>query len=235
MRAVPRRTVPRLARRRTGVQPAHGTYAQTRQGSNVYGNWGSSSVQRGDSWAQTAHRENYRTGQTTAGFAPAAGAQPCRAPVPAAADHRAHRQRRHLRGSRRERLPQDRSVDGSRTAAQGGTASIADKLAHRPATVDVAGRRDHTRPLGDGGLVTSQPTQSRQRSQGPGEPAHGQPQQLAVERRDARRCRQLRRCARGRRTDAWRRRTSALVRGRRGVPRGGTIIHSGQGKGATTS
>ncbi len=45
--------------------PRTGTYAQTRQGSNVYGNWGSSSVQRGDNWAQTAHRENYRTGTNT--------------------------------------------------------------------------------------------------------------------------------------------------------------------------
>jgi hypothetical protein len=42
--------------------PRTGTYAQTRQGSNVYGNWGSSYVQRGDEWARTAHRENYRTG-----------------------------------------------------------------------------------------------------------------------------------------------------------------------------
>ncbi len=47
--------------------PRTGTYAQTRQGSNVYGNWGSSSVQRGDDWAQTAHRENYRTGTNTGG------------------------------------------------------------------------------------------------------------------------------------------------------------------------
>ncbi len=47
--------------------PRTGTYAQTRQGSNVYGNWGTSSVQRGDSWAQTAHRENYQTGRTTSG------------------------------------------------------------------------------------------------------------------------------------------------------------------------
>ena len=44
---------------RSSVQPATGTYAQTRQGSNVYGNWGTSSVQRGDNWAQTAHRTNY--------------------------------------------------------------------------------------------------------------------------------------------------------------------------------
>jgi hypothetical protein len=48
--------------------PRTGTYAQTRQGSNVYGNWGTSSVQRGDNWAQTAHRENYRTGTSTAGI-----------------------------------------------------------------------------------------------------------------------------------------------------------------------
>ena len=48
--------------------PRTGTYAQTRQGSNVYGNWGSSSVQRGDNWAQTAHRTNYQTGRTTSGI-----------------------------------------------------------------------------------------------------------------------------------------------------------------------
>ena len=48
--------------------PRTGTYAQTRQGSNVYGNWGTSSVQRGDDWAQTAHRTNYQTGRTTSGI-----------------------------------------------------------------------------------------------------------------------------------------------------------------------
>jgi hypothetical protein len=48
--------------------PRTGTYAQTRQGSNVYGNWGTSSVQRGDNWAQTAHRENYRTGTSSSGI-----------------------------------------------------------------------------------------------------------------------------------------------------------------------
>ena len=47
--------------------PRTGTYAQTRQGSNVYGNWGSSTVQRGDSWAQTAHVDNYRNGTSTTG------------------------------------------------------------------------------------------------------------------------------------------------------------------------
>jgi len=48
--------------------PRTNTYAQTRQGSNVYGNWGSSSVQRGDDWARTAHTQNYRTGNTNAGI-----------------------------------------------------------------------------------------------------------------------------------------------------------------------
>jgi len=45
--------------------PRTGTYAQTRQGSNVYGSWGSTSVQRGDQWAQTARVTNNRTGTTT--------------------------------------------------------------------------------------------------------------------------------------------------------------------------
>ena len=45
--------------------PRTGTYAQTRQGSNVYGNWGTSSVQRGDNWAQTARVTNNATGNTT--------------------------------------------------------------------------------------------------------------------------------------------------------------------------
>jgi hypothetical protein len=48
--------------------PRTGTYAQTRQGSNVYGNWGTSTVQRGDNWAQTAHAENYRRGTETSGI-----------------------------------------------------------------------------------------------------------------------------------------------------------------------
>jgi len=47
--------------------PRTGAYAQTRQGSNVYGNWGTSSVQRGDDWAQTAHKTNYQTGSRTSG------------------------------------------------------------------------------------------------------------------------------------------------------------------------
>lgn len=54
--------------------PRTGTYGQTRQGSNVYGNWGTSSVQRGDNWAQTAHVENYRRGTETAGIRTGSGA-----------------------------------------------------------------------------------------------------------------------------------------------------------------
>jgi hypothetical protein len=45
--------------------PRTGAYGQTRQGSNVYGSWGTSSVQRGDQWAQTARVTSNRTGDTT--------------------------------------------------------------------------------------------------------------------------------------------------------------------------
>ena len=45
--------------------PRTGTYAPTRQGSNVYGSWGSTSVQRGDDWAKTNRYTNRRTGNTT--------------------------------------------------------------------------------------------------------------------------------------------------------------------------
>jgi hypothetical protein len=47
--------------------PRTGAYGQTRQGSNVYGNWGSTAVRRGDDWAQSAHVQNYRKGTTTTG------------------------------------------------------------------------------------------------------------------------------------------------------------------------
>jgi hypothetical protein len=54
--------------------PRTGAYGQTRQGSNVYGNWGTSAVQRGDSWAQTAHVDNYRKGTSTSGVRTDSGA-----------------------------------------------------------------------------------------------------------------------------------------------------------------
>ena len=45
--------------------PRTGTYAATRQGSSVYGNWGSTYVQRGDDWAKTNRYTNRTTGNTT--------------------------------------------------------------------------------------------------------------------------------------------------------------------------
>jgi hypothetical protein len=53
--------------------PRTGTYGSTHQGANIYGNWGTSYVQRGDSWAQSAHVTNYATGQTTTGVRTSAG------------------------------------------------------------------------------------------------------------------------------------------------------------------
>src|ERR1044072_9080861 len=38
--------------------PRTGTYASTRQGSGVYGSWGSTFVKRGDEWAQTKRFTN---------------------------------------------------------------------------------------------------------------------------------------------------------------------------------
>ena len=65
----------RAAPRRTGLygargvaqayNPRTGTYAATRQGSNVYGSWGSTAVQRGDDWAKTNRYTNRQTGTTT--------------------------------------------------------------------------------------------------------------------------------------------------------------------------
>jgi hypothetical protein len=45
--------------------PRTGTYARTSQGAGVYGSWGSTSVQRGNQWAQTARVSNRATGTTT--------------------------------------------------------------------------------------------------------------------------------------------------------------------------
>jgi hypothetical protein len=45
--------------------PRTGAYGQTRQGSNVYGSWGTTSVQRGDQWAATSRVTSNRTGDTT--------------------------------------------------------------------------------------------------------------------------------------------------------------------------
>ena len=55
--------------------PSTGTYAQTRQGANVYGNWGVTSVRQGDDWVRSAHAAGsegaiagYRTSEGGGGF-----------------------------------------------------------------------------------------------------------------------------------------------------------------------
>jgi hypothetical protein len=57
--------------------PWTGTYAATRQGSNAYGQWGSSVAVRGNQWVQTAHRSNANGtiagGRTSEGGAAVAG------------------------------------------------------------------------------------------------------------------------------------------------------------------
>jgi hypothetical protein len=45
--------------------PRTGAYGTTRQGSNVYGSWGSTAVRRGDDWAVTNRYTNRQTGTTT--------------------------------------------------------------------------------------------------------------------------------------------------------------------------
>ena len=65
-RAAPRRTdrTARAASRRPTTRAPAPT-GDTRQGSNVYGSWGSTAVQRGDDWAKTNRYTNNRTGNTT--------------------------------------------------------------------------------------------------------------------------------------------------------------------------
>ena len=49
----------------SAYNPRTGTSAATRQGSNVYGSWGQTGVQRGDQWATTSRVTNNVTGATT--------------------------------------------------------------------------------------------------------------------------------------------------------------------------
>jgi hypothetical protein len=49
----------------SAYNPRTGAYGTTRQGSNVYGSWGSTAVQRGDDWAKTNRYTNKATGTTT--------------------------------------------------------------------------------------------------------------------------------------------------------------------------
>ena len=184
--------------------PRTGTYAQTRQGSNVYGNWGTSSVQRGDNWAQTAHRENYRTGTSTA-----------RHPHQRAAARRrdAHRARRRAHDA--SAAPQGGDVyagrDGNvyrktegggweQSNGSGGWNSVdRDQAGRRRRATRAADRRRHGRHdrRGHAGPGRDQrrdrPARTRQRRADLGQHPHDRSQQLAVERLDAFRRRQLRR------------------------------------------
>jgi hypothetical protein len=49
----------------SAYNPRTGAVGTTRQGSNVYGSWGSTAVQRGDDWAVTNRATNRATGTTT--------------------------------------------------------------------------------------------------------------------------------------------------------------------------
>ena len=49
----------------SAYNPRTGAVGTTRQGSNVYGSWGSTAVQRGDDWAVTSRATNRATGNTT--------------------------------------------------------------------------------------------------------------------------------------------------------------------------
>ena len=49
----------------SAYNPRTGAFGTTRQGSGVYGSWGTTSVQRGNQWAQTARVTNRVTGNTT--------------------------------------------------------------------------------------------------------------------------------------------------------------------------
>jgi hypothetical protein len=49
----------------TAYNPRTGAYGATRQGSNVYGSWGRTGVQRGDDWATTSRYTSNITGNTT--------------------------------------------------------------------------------------------------------------------------------------------------------------------------
>ena len=49
----------------SAYNPRTGAYGATRQGSNVYGSWGTTGVARGDQWATTSRYTNNVTGNTT--------------------------------------------------------------------------------------------------------------------------------------------------------------------------
>ncbi len=78
-------TLRRARRRRRPTTRAPAPTAQTRQGSNVYGSWGSTAVQRGDQWAQHVARDQQPHRQHDARHRrAAAAARPSRGAAPGA-------------------------------------------------------------------------------------------------------------------------------------------------------
>src|SRR6185436_1330760 len=59
----------------SAYNPRTGAYGRTQQGSGVYGSWGTTSVQRGNQWAQTARVTNRATGTTTRATAGSGGGE----------------------------------------------------------------------------------------------------------------------------------------------------------------
>ena len=186
--------------------PRTGTYAQTRQGSNVYGNWGTSSVQRGDDWAQTAHRENYRTGiEHGAASAPAKAARAVARSGAAGAHRRVGRTgggdvyaghdgnvyRKNEGGGWEQSNGSGgwSSVDRERPGAQ-----ARDRAATGGATAGTtaAGTRDRAATSGATG-----PARTGQQRADLGQHPYGRSQRVAVQWRDALRRQQLRRRSRG--------------------------------------
>jgi hypothetical protein len=58
----------------SAYNPRTGAYGTTRQGSNVYGSWGTTSVQRGNQWATTSRYTSNVTGATTRATRTSSGA-----------------------------------------------------------------------------------------------------------------------------------------------------------------
>ena len=145
-RAAPRPTV-RTARAASAqaYNPRTGTYAQTRQGSNVYGSWGSTAVQRGDDWAKTNRYTNRRPARRRARSGPTRAAR-------SRARGAGRRQRSAAgnggnvyAGQRRQRLPQARTAPGrSTTTAAGRTPTRQPAATDRP--TDRVARPASSRP-----------------------------------------------------------------------------------------
>jgi hypothetical protein len=148
-----------------GYNPRTGTYARTRQGSGVYGSWGSTSVQRGNQWAQTSRVTNRFTGTTTRATQGSGGGEAItrRGPqgssgvartgsgdVYAGRDGNVYRKQdgtwqkwdNGSWGSAETPTPRDRTSTGGATA---GTADRAGTTNRTPASTDTVGQLDRDR------------------------------------------------------------------------------------------